>query len=561
MKTATLWLTDRLPFLWRGLGVNYTQLRAILGVKLTLDNRRPATVFQRWDKKETQTNYSFYINLAVYAFMGVFAAVMLAFVPPAAIVPAGVFFFGYIMVVCALTLINDFSSVVLDTSDNQIMLFRPVDGRTMLIARIVHVISYLFTLTLAVSITGIIVIGVRFGVGAGLLTLLLSLLMAVLMVFITNVLYLGLMQFTSESKLRELINYVQIVTAIVFYAGFQVMPRLIDKASFTAQSFSWVWWQYLLPPYWASGSLDLALNHHLDGPHILLLGLMLVMPFAGLWIMAHVLAPAFNHKLGSLDADSSAPEQADLALSGVPKPSLADRLGALLTTNSLERAAFSFVWHISDRDRQFKLKAYPQLGYGLAFVLFTSLNKAGFMGGAKGAPANHLLILYMGALFMMAAMSLTVVSDNFKAAWVYASAPITRPGELLAGRFKAVVVKLMLPYFGLLAAYVFYLKGPGVALDVVFAFVNSLAMLLISEFFQKRQFPFSASQDALKRNMTARTFLILPVFGIVGFLHWGLSQYIPYGTVIGLPVMTGFVWLLFRSFRQTSWTEIRHDAS
>ncbi len=557
MKTITLWITDRLPFLWQALGVNYTQFRAILGVKLTLDNRRPATAFQHHNQKKTESNYSFYISLAVYAFMGVFAALMLAIVPPASIVPAAVFFFGYIMVICALTLVNDFSSVVLDTSDNQIMLFRPVDGRTTLIARIVHVISYLFTLTLAISITGIVVIGVRFGVGAGLLTLLLSLLTAVLMVFITNVLYLGLMQFTSESKLRELINYVQIVTAIVFYAGFQIMPRLINKNSFTAQAFRWQWWHYLLPPYWGAGSLDMVINHQVNGPHLGLLGLILVMPFAGLWLMARVMAPAFNRKLGGLDAEANASEQAVLAGSTTPPSiSLADRLGAWLTTNPLERAAFSFVWHISDRDRQFKLRAYPQLGYGLAFVLFTTLRQTGYLGGAKGVPVNHLLILYMGVLFMIAAMGLTATSDNFKAAWVYASAPITRPGEMLAGRFKAIVVKLMLPYFVLLAAYVFYLKGPGVALDVVLAFVNSLAMLLIIEFFQKRHLPFSTSQDALKKITTARSLLILPVIALIGVLHWGLSNYIPYGTVVALPVMLGFVWLLFRSFRQTSWGEM-----
>lgn len=560
MKTATLWLIDRLPFLWRALGVNYTQLRAILSVKLTLDNRRPATAFQQYNQKKTESNYSFYISLAIYAFMGIFAALMLALVPPAGIVPAAVFFFGYVMVICALTLINDFSSVVLDTSDNQIMLFRPVDGRTMLIARIVHVISYLFTLTLAISLAGIVVIGARFGVGAGLLTLLLSLLTAVLMVFITNVLYLGLMQFTSESKLRELINYVQIVTAIGFYAGFQIMPRLIDENSFTAQAFTWTWWHYLLPPFWGAGGLDMVINHHFDGPHWLMVGLMLVMPFAGLWLMARVLAPAFNRTLGGLDAEANDPKQSILADSAnSPTQSIADRLGTWLTTNPLELAAFSFVWHISDRDRQFKLRAYPQLGYGLAFVLFTTLRQTGYLGGAKGGATNHLLILYMGVVFMMAAMGLTAISDNFKAAWVYTSAPITRPGELLAGRFKAVVVKLMVPYFLLLAAYVFYLKGPGVTLDVVLAFVNSLAMLLIGEFFQKRQLPFSASQDALKRNMTARSFLVLPLYGIIGFLHWGLSQYIPYGTVVALPVMAGFVWLLFRAFRQTSWGEMRQD--
>ena len=93
--------------------------------------------------------------------------------------------------------------------------------------------------------------------------------------------------------------------------------------------------------------------------------------------------------------------------------------------------------------------------------------------------------------------------------------------------------------------------------DVVLAFINSLAMLLMGEFFQKRQLPFSASQDALKRNMTTRSFLILPVFGIVVFLHWGLTTYIPYGTPVAIPAMAGFVWLLFRAFRQTTWAEIR----
>ncbi len=147
------------------------------------------------------------------------------------------------------------------------------------------------------------------------------------------------------------------------------------------------------------------------------------------------------------------------------------------------------------------------------------------------------------------------VSDNFKAAWIYESSPMQQPGQLLAGGLKALIVKLMIPYYSLLSAYVLYMKGISVLPDILLAFVNSLVMLLVTAVMSKRHLPFSMAQDVVRNSTTSRSFLSMFIIALIGAAHWGLS-YIPYGRWAALPVMAGVVLILFRSYRQTQWPEV-----
>ncbi|ARK10292.1 hypothetical protein A6C57_08095 [Fibrella sp. ES10-3-2-2] len=554
MTPPTLLITDRLPFLWQWLGVNYGQLRAILAVKLQLDNRRPVG-FNQW-KKASETTNSYWLSLGLYTLFGGAAAVFLSIVPAAGIVKPATVLFGYVLAVCVMSLISDFSSVVLDSSDNQIMLFRPIDNRTMLTARVVHIISYLFTIALAVGVTGILVIGYRFGAVAGLLSILLCLLMAILAVFLTNVLYLILMQFVSSERLREVINYVQIGMGIVFYGGYQLLPRLVGTDTMMGTApFVWKSWHYAIPPLWSAGSIDMIVNRQIDAQHLLLFGLALTAPFVGIYIMTNVLASTFSAKLASLDQEEKTePTAQTTGFSGAGKPSLslAERMANWLTSSPLEHAGFTFVWYITGRDRKFKLRTYPGLGFGLAYAIMMSLNHQSSM--AQGE-TFYLFILYFGGIYIMTALMQIAISDNYKAAWIYESSPMTQPGPLLAGGVKALITKLMLPYYCLLAGYVLYLKGPAVLPDVLLAFVNSLVMLLVTALISKRHLPFSVAQDVVRSSATTRSFLSLFVMGLIGAAHWGLT-YIDYGQWVALPVMIGVAFLLFRSYRQTTWSEV-----
>ncbi|MVM33221.1 hypothetical protein GO755_24485 [Spirosoma sp. HMF4905] len=553
MTPIILWLLDRLRPLFRTMGADYGQLRAIVQVKLTMDNRRSFVSLGRYGKQSEETNNSFIRILGIYMLVGGFIALGILSFPE----QDRMFFpltlqFSYTMALCAMTLISDFSSVILDSSDNQIILPRPVSNRTLWLARVVHISSYLFTIALSLSLGAIFILSNRFGALAGVLMLVLSLLSAVLMVFLTNVFYLVLMRFISEEKLREVINYFQIVMAILVYGGYQLLPRLMDPKTRLTQAFEHQWWHYLVPPMWMAGAVDTVVRPAIDQMHLIFLALAFIAPFAGLWFMNRFLTSDFTQKLSGLDQESrpvvsavSAQETRQTRVGWV------ERFADWFTTNPLERAAFAFTWRVTGRDRKFKLKTYPQLGFGLAYVVVMSIQGQTF----GSSSFFYLFALYFASIYVMVAHYQLGVSDNYRAAWVYGSAPIREPGAILSGSLKALIIKLLTPFYLLLSAYILYRYGTDKISDVLLAFCNSLVMLVSSALLSTRYMPFSTAQDALKQNITARGLLIGIVLGIVGFSHYGLT-FVPYGVWLAIPVSIAAFWLLFNQYKKTGWDQV-----
>lgn len=552
MTNIILWVLDRIEPLFWSMGADYAQLRAIVRVKLTMDNRRSIVTLGRYGKQSAENNSSFTRILGVYTFIGGLLSLGMLAIPDREFL----FFpltlqFSYIMALCAMTLISDFSSVILDSSDNQIILPRPVGSRTLWLARIVHITSYLFAIALSLSIVGVLVVAYRFGALAGLLFLAMSLLSAVLMVFLTNVFYLILMKFISEEKLREVINYFQIVMAVLFYGGYQLLPRLMKAETMNSQALEQQWWHYLIPPMWMAGAVEIVIRPVLDSTHLIFLALAVVAPFAGLWFMNRFLTADFTQKLSGLDQENRSEPISQTGHAQKQETGWVDQLSDWVTTSSTERTAFAFTWRITGRDRKFKLKTYPQLGFGLAYVVVMS-----FQGQTFGASSYfYLFALYFAGLYVMVAQYQLSVSDNYRASWIYGSAPIQEPGEILSGSLKALIVKLLTPFYILLAGYIIYRYGTDKIDDVLLAFVNSLVMLTSAALLSTRHLPFSIAPDALKQNNTARGLLVSVVLGIVGFSHFGLT-YIPYGVWMAIPIAVAVFWFLFRQYRRTGWQQV-----
>lgn len=553
MTRSILWLLDRLQPLIRASGADYSQLRAIVQVKLTMDNRRPSVGLGRYGKQSAESNNSFTRVLLVYTLIGGLISLAMLAAPER----DRLFFpltlqFSYIMALCAMTLISDFSSVILDSSDNQIILPRPVNSRTLWLARVVHITSYLASIALSLSIVGVLIVTYRFGALAGLLYLLMSLLSAVLMVFLTNVFYLVLMRFISEEKLREVINYFQIVMAILFYGGYQLLPRLMDTQTMLTQALTHQWWHYLIPPMWMAGAVDMVVRPMVDATHLIFGALALLTPFAGLWFMNRFLTAGFTQTLSSIDQESSTVIPSTLAQGQhQSQTGWIERLSDWFTDNPLERAAFAFTWRITGRDRKFKLKTYPQLGFGLAYVVVMSVRGQSF--GSTGF--FYLFALYFASLYVLVAQNQLGISDNYRASWVYGSAPIRNPGDVLSGALKALMVKLLAPFYVVVSAYILYRYGIDKIGDVLLAFSNSLIMLVSAALLSTHYLPFSTPPDALKQNNTARGLLISIVLGIVGFSHYGLT-FLPYGVWIAIPLSAGAFWYLLRVYRKTAWDKI-----
>lgn len=553
MTSLILWLLDLAKPLFRIMGADYGQLRAIVQVKLMMDNRRSFVSLGRYGKSATESNSNFTRILLIYAVVGSLISVTVLFIPD----QDKLFFpltlqFSYIMALCAMTLITDFSSVIMDSSDNQIILPRPVGSRTLWLARIVHITSYLFAIALSLSVGGILLMAYRFGAVVGLSFLVMSLLSAVLMVFLTNVFYLALIQLISEEKLREVINYFQIVMAILFYGGYQLLPRLIDSQNLFTQTIIHQWWHYLIPPMWMAGTVDMLVQPILDKTHLLYGALALFAPFGGLWLMSRFLTANFTRKLSSIDSERRTEALANTSQStqssGVR---WLDLLSGWFTTSPLERAAFTFTWQITGRDRKFKLKTYPQLGFGFAYVVAMSFQQGSF--GTKGF--FYIFALYFAGLYVMVAQYQLGVSDNYRAAWIYGSAPIQIPGDVLSGSLKALIIKLLLPFYTLLSSYILYRYGIDKIGDVLLAFSNSLVMLLCTALLSKHFMPFSVAPDALKQSNTARSLLTSLILGVIGLSHYGLTI-LPYGTWVALPFSTVLFWFLLQQYQKTAWNRI-----
>ncbi|GAB4052393.1 hypothetical protein [Spirosoma litoris] len=552
MATFILWILDRLQPLFRTLGADYGQLRAIVAVKLTMDNRRSIISLGRYGKPSGENNSSFIRILGIYTLFGGFVGLGILSFPER----DQMFFpltlqFAYVMALSAMTLISDFSSVILDSSDNQIILPRPVNSRTLWLARVVHIASYLFAIALSISLGAVFIISTRFGALAGVLVLVLSLLSSVLMVFLTNVFYLVLMRFISEEKLREVINYFQIIMAILFYGGYQLLPRLMAPEMRLAQALEHQWWHYLVPPMWMAGAVDMVVQPAIDQMHLIFLALAFVTPFSGLWFMNRFLTADFTQKLSGLDQESRLAESASSVQETQQAPGWVDRFANGFTNSPLERAAFAFTWRITSRDRKFKLKTYPQLGFGLAYVVVMSIQGQTF----GSSSFFYLFALYFASIYVMVAHYQLGVSDNYRAAWVYGSAPIREPGAILSGSLKALIIKLLTPFYLLLSAYILYRYGTDKISDVLLAFCNSLVMVVSSALLSTRYMPFSTAQDALKQNNTARGLLISIVLGIVGFSHYGLT-FVPYGVWLATPVSIATFWILLQQYKKTDWGKI-----
>src|SRR6266511_3957709 len=131
-------------------GIDTYKMFEIVKTKITMDKRRVHFQFRQQNKKQNENSNRLYSVLFVYGIFSLFMALMIAFMED--IVLAMIIFHSYLLFMMAMTLITDFSYVLLDTTDNFIILPRPVDSKTFFVSRMVHVFIYLFQFGFAMSV-------------------------------------------------------------------------------------------------------------------------------------------------------------------------------------------------------------------------------------------------------------------------------------------------------------------------------------------------------------------------------------------------------------------------
>ncbi|HEY9045145.1 MAG TPA: hypothetical protein VIN08_04585 [Ohtaekwangia sp.] len=550
MNIFLLKFLDLFGWLYNRLGIDYAQLRSIVDIKLTMDNRRQIVSYRR--KNDQEPGNSFLMTLLIYSVFGGFVALALYFTP--SFVLSLVVFFSYIIVMIAMTLITDFSSILLDTSDNTIILPRPVSGQTLFAARLTHILLYLGQLAIGLTVLPAIVVIMKYGfilLAFFLLGVILSVLTAV---FTTNALYLLIMQFASEEKLKNIINYFQIMMAVFIMGGYQILPRILERMDIANYVFEIKWWSFLLPPVWMAGALETIHFHLTDSLHIALTTCALLLPIAGAYLVNKYLSPIFSKRLGSMASSTEKTEKAK-----TEKASYIDKVSAWITNNPFEQGAFNLIYKILGRDRKIKLKIYPVFGYVLIFgAIFTMQGKRDIVATWHELPQTHyhIMLIYLSFMILQVALHEIPYSDDFKASWVYFSAPLDKPGEILSGMVKAIFVRLFIPGYCAISALILFIWGPHAVADILFGLFNNFLMVLIFSLISTRHLPLSMAPNVRSQSGNiARSLLTFLFIGLLGFGHYIFSK-IPFVLLAMVPVQLGAIYLLLRSYKKTGWDDL-----
>jgi ABC-2 type transport system permease protein len=534
-------------------GVNIEQLQEILRVKLLMDNRRPRAVFGGKAKAGKAPN-PILANILIVFMGGLMCIVLFISKMP---LTGQTLYFSIFMVMMALTLISDFTTVLIDNRDQFIISPRPVNDRTVAMARFLHVTLYIIRIALLQGLPGILVIAFIDGAPAIPLFLFQVIEATLLSVLLVNLVYFILLKVVSPQKFKDIISYVQIGFSISIFAVYYLVPRLVSVSVFKNIDLLSHKWTYLLPPVWIASLNEVIF--HADRANLIIVVLAivgLIFPIIGIWFVAKVLAPGFNRKLAIVGtADGN-----DIATKKQYKTDFRDKLANIVATDPIENAGFKITWKLAARTREFKMKVFPAFAYVPIYFIYFTFNGKGETLGDKYERLQHnstyIFLIYLTTFVLSSILQNVSQSAKYKSAWVYYTLPIDQPGKILAGMYKAIIVIYFIPYCLIISIATVVIWGPSTINDVILAFTISTIYGMLMALFLVKGLPFSKPiMVKAGGGKMIVSFVILGLIAALGFGHVFIAKWEMAVWLLIIPMLL-INWIMFSQYKKQSWDAI-----
>lgn len=540
-------------------GVDTVQLDEILRVKLLMDNRRPKAMFATKKNANTNKQQSPLLISFFQVLMGFFIGLVLMLNKMPYV--GQTYYFLIFMVLMALTLISDFTTVLVDTRDQFILLPRPVNDRTIAVSRILHISVYVLKLALLQGLPGLVIVGFIDGLLAVPIFFVQLLEATFLSIFLVNIVYLLLMRSVSPQRFKDVISYFQIGFSVIIFASYYLLPRLINVSVLGNINLLTHWWAYLLPPVWIAAMNEL-LAHAARANYItgLLAVLGFTIPLFGLWLVAKVLAPGFNRRLAIIATSdgNSNPTTGQVKKAG--KFNLIEKVSNLIAPDPVENAGFRITWKLAARTREFKMKAYPAFAYVPIYFLYFALNGKGDSlndrWGKLQQGHTYVFLIYLCTFILSSMLTHISMSEKYKSAWVYYALPIGAPGKILSGMYKAIITLYFSPYCLVLSIGIIAIWGPQAINDIILAFLVSLIYGILMALFMVKGLPFSNPMIVKQGGgKMVTSLLILGFIGAIGFGHYMLMRW---EMAVWIAIVPALIinWLMFRIYKRRSWDDV-----
>lgn len=496
-------LLDKFQWIFEKMNIDYPIMRKIIQVKLTMDGRRQSLLNK--NKKDSDKNL-FFKNLWVYSIIGVFFIFL--------IIPNNAYFlrmstiFSLIIFMLMLSLISDFSYILLDIKEKNIILTKPVDERTFSMAKILHISIYIFSLSL--SLIGPSLVASLFikGIVFFILYLIESILINLFSISFTVLLYFFVLKFFDGEKLKDIINYFQIILSIVMVVGYQVIGRVLNLFDVNSV-IKLSWYYYLIPSSWFAAPFELFLNN--SKQYIFLSLISLIVPLISIAIYIKLMK-RFENNLQKLNGTATNKKL---------KTGVVEKIGNIICRDNSERASYKFANNMMRSEREIKLKLYPAIGFSIAFpfiMLFAFINDFSNMSNSKSY-----LTLYIAIPYLIMNINVLKTSVNYKASWIYNCAPIKNIKTQYKGIMKSFIIKFVIPV--LLLELIIYISVYGINIipDLISIFAVTILFVIYSFKSMNDEMPFSLSMADIQKQSGAQMLLIMSVTGLFCGIHYAFT--------------------------------------
>ncbi|GAA4804743.1 hypothetical protein GCM10023231_37350 [Olivibacter ginsenosidimutans] len=536
-------------------GVDEKQLAIILKTKLLMDDRRPLTSFGNRQGKENK--YSSWISLLLLAIMGGVLLFFLVLVNKPFV--SYTIYFGAFMAMLCLTLIADFSVILLDGRDNFIILPRPVSDRTLSVARIMHIGISVSKQVVWLALPGFVYTAIAKGFIGALLFIVQACIATALCVLLVNLFYLVAMRFLSAQRFKDLVAYLQIVFSVLIFALYYTTPSILGSALVQQLNFYTSYWLWLMPSAWIAALQEVGAGDF-SGFALTLTALAFLAPIIAFGLITNKFSKGFNRVLAGMGIESHSIREKE----GLIKRqfSWCDRWSAILTKSPLESAGFKFVWRLTGRTREFKTKVYPSMAYVpvyfffLFFIRNNGHEEMGFQERWQMALRQHtyLFIFYFSLFTLLTVFQFITQSEKYKAAWVYFVAPIRKPGLLMSGVLKAAFVKFYMPFVLIFTLLGMLFIGSSVLNDILLSAATGGIVAILICLFTVNGYPFSQPIKKSEGRFIANLLLI----GLVGSIGFGHYLAVKYEWLVWLlaVLFTLVFWIMLRFFKKEKWEKV-----
>ena len=528
-------ILDMFRKLFEKCNIDYPLMREVLYVKLLMDERRVVTIFSDTEMKKGNPFIRSLWLYALYGFIVLFFVFGNAYMLQMSII------FGVAMFILMTALIADFSTIILDVRDQAVMQTKPVDQRTIGVAKFMHILIYTVMLTGALTAVPILFMLFVHGVLFTILFVFMMLLLLLFSITFTSLVYIFVLKVFNGDRLKGMITSIQIIFAIGVIIGYQIIIRTYGVIDLEA-AYLFKWWHIFLPPMWFAAPFELIMNKNGSQAVILLSLFSIVITAIAIFLYLKFM-PTLQNQLHKLLETSSV--QRD------KKFSLENGWAKLLNRTRKTRTYFQFVYKIVDREREFKLKVYPSLGIGCVLPFLFLFSIVGDNSFEDIMISNLYLCIYFMQLFIGIAVYTFQFSGYFRGAWIFNMSEESVTYPLYEAVIKVFLVKLYLPMFLFVGIGYYFIFDKFHLIDLMVVFISGVIQALISfRLTMESAYPFSQPYDQLMdKENTIKAFLLMALTIPFALLHF-LSTLIPFGLYLYFVLLFVGAVILWRLFLQ-----------